>query len=124
MVILAAIVLPKFSSGGGNARKTAEAADIANFQTALAMFEIDMGYYPKGRDGLNNLVVRPSGLPANSKWHRYLDVDTLPLDPWGRPYVYENPGKHNPNGYDVYSLGPEGKGGNDAIGNWTSTSQR
>jgi general secretion pathway protein G len=81
------------------------------------MFEIDMGYYPKGRDGLNQLVVKPSG--ATTKWHKYLDVDKLPNDPWNRPYVYENPGKHNPDGYDVYSLGPEGKGGTDALGNWT-----
>ena len=121
LAILAGIVLPKFSNVGANARKTAVEADIATFKTALNMFEIDMGYYPKGRDGLNNLVVKPSGLGNNTKWHKYLDVDKLPVDPWGRAYVYENPGKHNPDGYDIYSMGPEGRGGNEAIGNWTTT---
>jgi general secretion pathway protein G len=121
LAILAGIVLPKFSNVGLNARKTAVAADIANFKTALSMFEIDMGYFPKGSGGLNALVVRPSGVAANSKWHKYLDVDKLPKDPWNNDYVYENPGKHNPDGYDVYSKGPEGRGGADAIGNWTST---
>jgi general secretion pathway protein G len=123
LAILAGIVLPKFSNVGLNARKTAAAADIATFKTALNMFEMDMGYYPKGRDGLNQLVVRPSGLTTASKWHKYLDVDKLPMDPWGKAYVYENPGKHNPDGYDVYSMGPEGRGGTDAIGNWTPVEQ-
>ena len=117
LAILAGIVLPKFTNVSDKARKAAVQTDIANFKTALSMFEIDMGYYPKGRDGLNQLVVKPSG--ATTKWHKYLDVDKLPNDPWNRPYVYENPGKHNPDGYDVYSLGPEGKGGTDALGNWT-----
>ena len=80
LAILAGIVLPKFSNVGANARKTAVQADIATFKTALNMFEIDMGYYPKGRDGLNNLVVKPSGLGNNTKWHKYLDVDKLPVD--------------------------------------------
>ena len=30
------------------------------------------------------------------------------------------PGKHNTKGFDVYSLGQNGKGGDEAIGNWTS----
>ena len=39
-------------------------------------------------------------------------------DPWKRPYVYENPGKHNAASYDLYSRGKDGDGGNNAIGNW------
>lgn len=121
LAILAGIVLPKFTNVGKNARITAAQADIASFKTALSMFEVDMGYYPKGRDGLQALVFKPSGAPA--KWHKYLDVDKVPVDPWSRAYVYENPGKHNPDGYDIYSLGPDGNGGNDAIGNWTSSNK-
>ena len=121
LAILAGIVLPKFGNVSGRAKTTAVQADIASFKTALSMFEIDMGYYPKGRDGLSQLVFKPSGAP--SKWHKYLDVDKLPNDPWGRPYVYEYPGKHNTDGYDIYSLGPDGRGGNDAIGNWTTANQ-
>jgi general secretion pathway protein G len=122
LAIMAGIVLPKFTNVGKNARITAAKADIASFRTAMSMFEVDMGYYPKGRDGLQSLVFKPSGAPA--KWHKYLDVDKVPLDPWGRAYVYENPGKHNPDGYDIYSLGPDGNGGNDAIGNWTDPNQK
>jgi general secretion pathway protein G len=122
LAIMAGIVLPKFTNVGTHAKETAAMADIASFKTALSMFEVEMGYYPKGRDGLSALVFKPSGAPA--KWHKYLDVDKVPLDPWGRAYIYENPGKHNPDGYDIYSLGKDGNGGNDAIGNWTPATPR
>jgi general secretion pathway protein G len=118
LAILAGIVLPKFSGVSQKAQNTAAKTDISNFKTALSMFEMDMGYFPPAANGLQALVVKPSG--AGSKWRKYLDVDKIPNDPWNNPYVYENPGKHNPDTYDVYSLGPDGKGGKDAIGNWTS----
>ena len=73
---------------------SAAKTDIASFKTALSMFEMDMGDYPDGRDGLQALVTKPSG--AGSKWRKYLDTDKLPNDPWEHPYVYEKPGKHNP----------------------------
>jgi general secretion pathway protein G len=123
LAILAGIVLPKFSNVSGTARISAAKTDIASFKTALSMFEVDQGNYPKGQNGLDALVNKPSGLGATAKWHKYLDVDKVPNDPWGHPYVYQNPGKHNPDGYDVYSLGPNGSGGNEAIGNWTDTTK-
>ena len=36
-------------------------------------------------------------------------------DPWGKPYIYECPGRHNPSGYDLYATGPDGT----IYGNWT-----
>jgi hypothetical protein len=38
----------------------------------------------------------------------------LPKDPWGNPYIYYYPGKHNPTGYDLLSVGPDGKEGTEA----------
>jgi len=47
-------------------------------------------------------------------------IDRLPVDPWGNPYQYLNPGAHGT--IDIYSLGADGQlGGNDVsadIGNW------
>ena len=41
------------------------------------------------------------------------------MDPWDNPYIYYYPGKHNANGYDLLSVGPDGKEGtDDDIGNW------
>jgi general secretion pathway protein G len=116
LAILAGIVLPKFTGVSDKARRSAAMTDIGSFKTAISMYDMEMGTLPRGRD-LSPLIFKPSG--ASPKWHKFLDVDKIPLDPWGRPYVYEFPGKHNPDSYDIYSLGPDGKGGNDAIGNWT-----
>ena len=41
------------------------------------------------------------------------------LDPWGNDYQYAAPGKHNTDGFDVWSNGPDGQSGtDDDIGNW------
>jgi general secretion pathway protein G len=40
-------------------------------------------------------------------------------DDWGHDLVYRCPGIHNPNGYDLYSMGPDGEDNTlDDIGNW------
>ena len=112
LATLAAIVYPKVANRSEQARVTAAQTQISNFKTALDAFEVDTGRYPKGRNGLTDLIQQPRDTTG---WHGpYLD--NLPKDPWGNDYIYECPGKHNPNSYDISSLGPPGK---DApIGNW------
>jgi iron(III) transport system substrate-binding protein len=112
-----------------------EAFDLEAIRTALSMFEVDCGRYPTTAEGLGALIKRPESIPQGI-WHgpymeeRKVENDRrvksqvagqlkVPTDFWGRPYVYVFPGKHNPDGYDVFSLGRNGKGGDDAIGNWT-----
>ena len=111
--ILAALVIPRIAGTGERARVTAAHADInGGIKSALGAYEVDNGFYPKS---LQDLLVQPS----NAKnWHGpYLDK--LPVDWWGHNYIYEYPGKHNPNGYDLFSAGPDGKPGtDDDIGNW------
>jgi len=117
--ILAAIVIPRIAHRGDDARNVAAKMDVTTFVAALSTFEVDTGYYPKGTDGLQQLMIRPRD--DQNRWKGpYLQTDKLPLDPWGHPYIYEIPGKHNPASFDIYSKGKEGLGGKDAIGNWTS----
>ncbi len=112
--ILAALVIPKIAGNSERARQTAATADInGGIKSALGQYEIDNGFYPKS---LQDLLVQPS----NAKnWHGpYLDK--LPVDPWGNPYIYYFPGKHNQTGYDLLSVGPDGKEGtDDDVVNWT-----
>ena len=77
---------------------------------------MDNGFYPKGKGGLNDLIVAPNNA---SNWRGpYLNSE-IPLDPWGNAYLYECPGKHNPSSYDILSMGPDGRaGGDDDIANW------
>lgn len=113
LAILAAIVLPSMASRGGEARETAAKVDVANMTTALNVFEVDNGYYPKGANALEALIVKPR---EAAHWKGpYLQKNKIPIDPWGRPYVYESPGKHNPASFDLYSAGKDGK---SWIGNW------
>jgi len=108
----------------GNNRIMAAQVDIASFNTAISMFQYDCGRCPTTEEGLAALIVRPPAIPA-ARWRgRYLDLERIHGDPWGRAYVYECPGLHNTNGYDVYSLGRHGKGGEEAIGNWTPVEHR
>ncbi|MCX8036633.1 MAG: type II secretion system major pseudopilin GspG [Candidatus Sumerlaeia bacterium] len=114
--VLAAIVVPKFTGRSEQARITAAEAQIANFETALDAFEVDNGYYPKGSDGLIELVEQPS----NAKnWRGPYLKHGIPKDPWGNDYIYEYPGKYHENGFDLMSMGPDGRvGGGDDITNW------
>jgi general secretion pathway protein G len=113
IAILAAIVIPKMVGRSEQARQTAAHADLSSIKTALDAYEVDNGFYPKS---LQDLIQQPNNA---RNWHGpYLE--SLPQDPWGNPYVYSFPGRHNPNAFDIYSIGPDAKAGtDDDIGNWT-----
>ena len=114
--ILAAIVVPKFSGRTEQARITAAESQIATFGTALDAFEVDVGRYPKGRNGLLDLVTAPRDA---QNWRGPYMKNDIPKDPWGQEYVYECPGKNNPSSYDLYSIGPDGRAGSeDDVTNW------
>ena len=120
--ILAAIVVPKFAGRTEQARLTAAQSQISTFGTALDAFEVDNGSYPKGKSGLNDLVVQPRD---TQNWRGPYMKSEVPLDPWGHAYVYECPGKHNPSSYDLMSLWPDGRAGSeDDIANWQTTNQK
>src|SRR2546423_8946337 len=88
LATLAAIVYPKVMGRSEQARVTSAQTQIANFKTALDAFEVDNGYYPKGRNGLADLIQKPQDAVA---WHGpYLE--SIPKDPWGQDYIYECPG--------------------------------
>ncbi len=119
LAILAGIVVPRFTARAEQARNSAAKTDIANIETALKMFEIDCGRYPTTEEGLRALLEPP---PNVKGWQRAYLEKGLPVDPWGNPYQYRCPGQHNPDGFDLYSFGPDSQdenGGGDDIGNWT-----
>lgn len=104
--ILAALVLPKFSGRTEQARLAAAQTQIATFKTALDAFEVDTGTYPRGADGLRQLIVQPADVTG---WRGpYLSSD-IPQDPWQHAYTYEYPGRLNPSGFDIVSAGPDGQ---------------
>jgi general secretion pathway protein G len=74
-------------------------------KTALGMFQIDNGRYPTTQEGLKALIENPS--ESLTPWHKYMDKDAIPVDPWGNPYIYRQPGA-NGKDYDVLSRGRDG----------------
>jgi len=113
--ILAAIVIPRFSGRTEQAKEQAAVTQISTFKTALDAFEVDNGYYPKGKNGLMDLIVAPRD--AQNWRGPYMQSDVVPKDPWGNDYIYECPGRHGSNPYDLSSAGPPG--GDKVIANWT-----
>jgi general secretion pathway protein G len=115
LAILMGVVVTKFTGRTQEARITAAKTTINNIGVALDAYEIDNGRYPTTDEGLS-VLVQSSAQGGRS----YLKTDTAPVDPWNNPFVYRSPGTNNPNGYDLYSLGPDGREGSDDIGNWTT----
>ncbi len=116
LAVLAAIVIPKFSGRTQQAKEAAAKTQIKSIELALDSYEVDTGSYPQGTAGLNALVDEPNGV---QNWKGPYLKQGIPNDPWGAPYVYVCPGRNNPKGYDIMSMGPDGRAGtDDDITNW------
>ncbi len=102
----------------GDAEEGKVKADIQTFSASLIRYKTKGGIYPTTEQGLRALVTKPTDGPQPRSYKSLLREQAL-FDPWGNPYQYRRPGKHNPDTYDIYSLGPDGKEGTpDDIGNW------
>jgi general secretion pathway protein G len=103
---------------GGAQVSVAQTFVNQTMKTALTAYRISMGSYPTTAEGLQALLTPPSG--KEGKWGGpYITETKVPLDPWGEPYQYACPGKHNKSSYDVWSKGPDKQDGTaDDIGNW------
>lgn len=123
IAVLAAIVLPRFAGRTDEAKVAQVKSQISIFSTALATYEIDNGGFPSTAQGLAALRAKPSGAPEPKGWKGpYLEKD-VGNDPWGNAYVYRQPGTRNADGYDLLSVGKDGREGTeDDIGNWTPSS--
>lgn len=127
ITILAGMIV----GGAQQARKrgaiTKARAQLVTIETVLSMYESDMGVHPE--TGNKNLVIAIREDPGDLDWNgpymkireKELNEDKEYLDAWGNPFVYINPGVHNEYSYDLYSLGPDGKGDGterDDVNNW------
>jgi general secretion pathway protein G len=117
LAVLAALVVPRITGRGKEAKVTTAKQGISNIKTALKMFEMNCDRFPTSEEGLRALIEPPGNLPG---WKGpYLDQQSVPLDPWQQPYMYRCPGQHS-NDFDLYSYGPDMQdGGDDDIDNWS-----
>ena len=116
MVILATIVIPRFTKRTEQANLTAATTMVENISQALRFFAIDCGRLPTTEEGLRALMEQPANV---KNWKGPYLEKGIPKDPWDTPYVYRCPGNHN-NDFDLYSFGPDrNEGGGDDVDNWT-----
>jgi len=120
MGLLISVVAPTVLNRADEARVQKVQADFKAIETALKIYRLDNYVYPSTEQGLEALV-EPSTLdpePRNFKEGGYLAE--VPVDPWGRPYLYLSPGERGE--VDIYTLGADGlsggEGQNADIGNW------
>jgi len=113
IALLMGMVIYNISNLSGDANRTKAKADLLAFKEMLAAYQLDNGMLPTTDQGLKALWSKPTIDPIPPRWQKKLDQEVD--DPWGHPYNYLNPGKHNPDNYDVWSTGDATTGD---IGNW------
>jgi general secretion pathway protein G len=115
--LLAGFVGPRFFAQIGKSEVKVAKAQMDGLEKALDQYRLDVGSYPSTEQGLAALNERPAGV---NRWAGPYLKKGVPLDPWGRAYVYTAPGQHGE--YDIVSLGKDGQpGGKDEaedIVNW------
>jgi general secretion pathway protein G len=116
--LLAGFVAPRYFAQVGKSQVKAARAQIDALDKALEQYRIDVGHLPTTEQGLAALNTQPSG---EQNWAGPYLKKEVPLDPWGSPYVYAEPGTHN-NDYDLMSYGKDGRAGGTGeaadLGNW------
>jgi general secretion pathway protein G len=113
ITVLAGLVGPMVFRNVGDSKMAAARAQIELFGLALEQYRLDNDYFPRTAQGLEALRSVPTGDPAARNWRGPYLKKPVPLDPWGRAYVYQSPASTNPDGYDIRSYGRDGKPGGE-----------
>jgi general secretion pathway protein G len=104
--LLAGFVAPRYFGQVGKSEVNVAKAQLDALEKALDQYRLDTGRYPSAELGLKALVERP---PSESKWNGPYLRKAIPLDPWGKPYVYRIPGEKSE--FDLISYGKDGQPG-------------
>jgi general secretion pathway protein G len=116
--MLAAIAAPRVTKYLRKAKTQTAVVQVEALGAAVDSFQLDTGRLPTREEGLQALVQRPADAPS---WDGpYIKKRASLVDPWGRPYRYQAPGRHGD--YDIYSLGADNKDGGESddrdVGTW------
>lgn len=108
LTLLASLVGPRVLSQLGGAKSKTAALQIADMEKSLEIFKLDVGRFPTTKEGLDALVKRPDALAG---WNGPYIKGGVPMDPWGKPYVYNSPAANG--GIEIVTLGADGVAGGD-----------
>lgn len=111
IALFAALVAPRMLRKSDTARVTLAHAQINSFMTALGSYKLDTGLFPTTEEGLQGLRTQPANL---AQWQGPYLPQEIPVDPWGRPYIYKFPGEHGDEP-DIICYGADGQPGGEGI---------
>ncbi|MCF7501024.1 MULTISPECIES: type II secretion system major pseudopilin GspG [unclassified Pseudoalteromonas] len=102
--LLGSLVAPKLFSKVSSSKIKTAVAQMQMFETAIDTYRLDMGTVPPTLQALRR--------SESASWDGpYLPKD-IPLDPWGKEYIYKVPGE-NGAPYTIMSYGLDGQPGGE-----------
>lgn len=111
--VLAALIVPRLMSRPDEARVVAARQGVAAIVSALNLYRLDNLQYPTVEQGLQALTQRPDRPPVPANYPAGGYLSSPPIDPWGRPYLYELGADGL--SVEVRSLGADGRPGGEGI---------
>jgi len=118
LVLLAGVVTVVVTKDIEQARHAKAIADIDTLKNGVNKYFLDNNAYPPTLDALR---AKPSGEDL-ANWNGPYIEKPVPKDPWNREYGYQTPGEKNPDAFDLFCLGRDGKEGGEKtdadINNW------
>jgi general secretion pathway protein G len=110
IAVLATVVGPSLFRNVGDAKVSTARAQLDAYALALGAYRMDNEAFPSTEQGLEALRTNPLA-GSGTRWRGPYVAKVIVPDPWGRPYVYEAPGRVNPETFDLYTLGRDGMPG-------------
>ena len=105
IAMLAAVVGYNVLGSLEDAEVTVAKAEISTFKSALINYRVVFKKFPTNEEGLQALI-------QNEKDRKFLDRDSIPLDPWDNPYLYKLEGSRN---FSIISYGADGVPGGSGL---------
>lgn len=104
--LLAAFVAPRYFDQLDRSNAKIALTQLRALSEALDHYRLDVGRYPSTEQGLAALTTAPAG---ESRWQGPYLKRAVPLDPWGRAFVYRMPADQPEP--ELISLGRDGRPG-------------
>jgi general secretion pathway protein G len=111
--LLAGLVGPQVIGRVSEAKTTTARTQLDLLAVALDSYRLDNGTYPTTEQGLAALRTRPTRAPVPENWRGPYLRKNVPQDPWGRAYLYASPPAPGASGFELRTLGRDGKPGGE-----------
>lgn len=108
--LVATLVGPRLLSQFDRSKVTTAKVQVRSLMAAVETMKLDLGRFPTTEEGLTILTTPPA--EGRENWFGPYLNEALPMDPWGKPYVYAQPADPSARPR-IGSLGSDGREGGD-----------